>query len=756
MHNYDFKCLSSFEFERLTRDLLQAHWGIHLESFRAGKDKGIDLRYSAGPNSTIIQCKHFSETGFAGLARTLSQKELPKIKRLSPARYAIATSISLTVHQKTELLNTLHPYCRTTGDIFDANDLNNLLAKHPNIETTHFKLWLCSTRVLDRILHSSVFNTTELTLENIRNKLRLYVPNKSYERALEILQNNHYCIVSGIPGIGKTTLAEVLLAAYLDKGYEAIAVSSNIAEAFSLFKSTKRQIFYYDDFLGRTALSDKLGKNEDARILQLIQVVAKSKGHLLLLTTREYILNQAKQTYGRLDAHDIDLAKVTLDLGNYTIKHRAGILLNHLHFSQVASETIATFVASGHHRKVIRHRNFSPRIVEWMTSSVGARVAPLDFGDTFVHNLDNPSRLWDHALKNEISSDARTIALVLMSLGGRSGLSELQVASFGALHSQDEIGFERALKELDGTFVSTKRPDSVTCIVSIHNPSVEDVLKTFLCSNALTWVALVSAAQYFSQIQGLISVLDGLSPDAARGRLIRAGELVRDRARQLFQTQSTAVVIAKSPTGATVVCPDPGDSPEDRLAFLLEVGAKYNIPLIHEASQAVAPGVADRILVSPHPDAFERLLAQLRTTSLGESRNSLLAAMQKALTVDLNQARDFERFCDIDQAYPDLIGQARRAQVTAQFANFLDYNFPDDIESWDDYDTMRADWEVVQEVAIHFNCDLSGISAAIEEKLAELMGPDFDDDDWREHREGYESEEISDADVDDMFDSLVE
>ena len=46
MNNYNFLNLTPFEFEDLTRDLLQKHLNVFLESFTNAKDKGIDFRYS--------------------------------------------------------------------------------------------------------------------------------------------------------------------------------------------------------------------------------------------------------------------------------------------------------------------------------------------------------------------------------------------------------------------------------------------------------------------------------------------------------------------------------------------------------------------------------------------------------------------------------------------------------------------------------------------------------------------------------------
>ena len=51
-----------------------------------------------------------------------------------------------------------------------------------------------------------------------------------------------------------------------------------------------KQVFYFDDFLGKTAL-DKLQKNEDQRLVELMEEVAANPNWRFILTTREYILN---------------------------------------------------------------------------------------------------------------------------------------------------------------------------------------------------------------------------------------------------------------------------------------------------------------------------------------------------------------------------------------------------------------------------------------------------------------------------------
>ena len=65
MADYDFtNCLSSLDFELLSKDLLEAELGIQLENFSEGRDQGIDLRYSMirGAKSTLFSLSQLNTT----------------------------------------------------------------------------------------------------------------------------------------------------------------------------------------------------------------------------------------------------------------------------------------------------------------------------------------------------------------------------------------------------------------------------------------------------------------------------------------------------------------------------------------------------------------------------------------------------------------------------------------------------------------------------------------------------------------------
>ncbi|PIB39197.1 restriction endonuclease [Maribacter sp. 4G9] len=272
MKNYDFLTLSPFEFEILSRDILQAHLNIFLESFGEGRDDGIDLRFCESDNDNIIvQAKRYKD--FKSLYSSL-KKEKEKVFRINPKRYIITTSASLTPSNKNKILDLFNPFIKNSSDIFGKEDINNLLTKYDKVEKDFYKLWLSSTDVLNEIVSSQVINQTKFVLSEIKDKIKIYVQNESFDEALSIIKANIYVIISGDPGIGKTTLAEMLVFHLLGKGIEEfIFLSDSISDGFKLFNTNKSQVFLFDDFLGRNFLKQSIATNEERQILRFINKI---------------------------------------------------------------------------------------------------------------------------------------------------------------------------------------------------------------------------------------------------------------------------------------------------------------------------------------------------------------------------------------------------------------------------------------------------------------------------------------------------
>ncbi len=198
------------------------------------------------------------------------------MQRLRPDRYILATSVPLNPQRKAKLLDLLRPFCTGEGDILGAGDLNNLIQLHPDVERRNFKLWLSSALVLDRVLHHGIFGEDEAALSRARERLRRYVWNPSLDRAMALLEAERYCIIAGQPGMGKSTLADVIVLDYAEQQhYEAVRISSSLDEIRTRRNPGHQLIFYFDDFLGKNAV-EQLTRNEDRRLVDFIEVSTAS------------------------------------------------------------------------------------------------------------------------------------------------------------------------------------------------------------------------------------------------------------------------------------------------------------------------------------------------------------------------------------------------------------------------------------------------------------------------------------------------
>src|SRR5215469_14709179 len=507
MPDYDFRSLSSHDFELLARDLLQEELKVRLESFSAGPDSGIDFRHRTHDSNLIVQCKHYVDSGFPRLAGVLSRKERPKIEKLEPTEYILATSVPLNRDRKDKILEILKPYCSDPGEIYGPDDLNNLLGRHSEVERRHFKLWLTSEPVLQRVLNAGIFSATATHLEQVRLRLCRYVPNPSFSRARSLLEKSHYCIIAGIPGIGKTTLAEVLLADLVDRhAFEAFRIAHSLDEIRPVKNSKRKQVFYFDDFLGTTTL-DTLQKNEDRHLIELIEEVASNPNWRFILTTREYILNRAKSRYEALAQPHTDLTLCVIQLNDYTWPIRAKILYNHIYFSQLPKAHKLALLQDRAYSGILTHANYNPRVVEYMTDPGHAcTVAPSLYAKEFTDSLDHPARIWDHAFRHQISDAARHILLVLSTMPEDALLDDAEAAFWSFYRfRQKRFGFASSsqdwtngLKELDGNFVTTKRvgPDT---IISFHSPSIRDFVEDFLSGTGLDVLDLIRSAHFYEQ-----------------------------------------------------------------------------------------------------------------------------------------------------------------------------------------------------------------------------------------------------------------
>lgn len=475
--------LSPIDFEELCRDLAQADTGNRFSAFGPGPDGGIDGRHSRGDDTTILQCKHYIRSSFSDLKIALT-KEIKKLQKLTPVptRYLFFTSHSLSPNKSGELAAICSPFLQQPGDIWGREDIEAAVKRYPEIEKSHIKLWLSSTAVLERIINSGLEAFTHVTKEDIRDALRVYVRGPSFDEATRILEQEKILIISGSPGVGKTTLAHMITYCYLNENWRLTAINS-LEQGFSKIDDNTPTVFFFDDFLGRVELDKQSLLQKETVFGAFVKRIRRSINALFILTTRAHIFEEARLLSDYIDNDSLRLAKYVLDVGVYTRRIKSHILFNHLNSSELTQEHFAALLNDDWLKKIVDHKNYNPRLIASVSSNCLDEVRPEQYPSYVFQALLNPNLLWSKPFR-ALNMRCQNL-LICLYFGNQYGQSidELKANFFDVhclvskRHSQPSMphDFEAALKSLESGFITIS--DGTVRFV---NPSVRDFLKAHL------------------------------------------------------------------------------------------------------------------------------------------------------------------------------------------------------------------------------------------------------------------------------------
>ena len=746
MNEYDFLILQPNEFENLTRDLLQKREDVFIESFTIGRDGGIDLRFSSlkGQKQVIIQAKRYKD--YAKLKSVL-KAEVAKVRKLNPDRYILSTSVGLTPENKTEIMTMFSPYIKATKDILGKNDLNNLLGKYSEVEKQYYKLWLGSTAVLDDILNKRINNWSEMTLEEARKDVSLYVMNDSFERALTILKENRYVIISGIPGIGKTTLSRMLAYQILAKDYDEFIKVNSMDDASQKLQKGKKQVFFYDDFMGSSFLDIKEIGFEN-KLLSFIEKVKREPDKLFILSTREYILAAAKRQYEKLALSKIDIAKCTIDLSSYTEEIRANILYNHLADAELPIDYIRALLEGKRYLKLIKHDNFNPRIIEdFLKQKLYAKEKPDGFVKRFLDFFDRPYSVWEYAF-SKMTKLEQYAMYVRATMGSRPVyLDDWYEASYYYVNSQ--FGAEQAneldenwqnmLKDLLGTFISTERVGGKQ-LVKYHNPSVYDFLIDTIRRNEKLQGKLIIHAFFVNQLTGTFTDRGVESRDYGR---IQISDDQADNVAATFKRQLENPKTAK----------------------LDNINSTWNKSRVNMLSYINDMMVYFPVLFRQRPELLNDVVVQdlFLDTDYGLDDRMTLLDHIEADAYGLNMEDMVESVLpELESGY-DYVNTVSLMEKTVRGQQLMeDIDFVRKMEETLEYELESADSEEeceyvrddVQELAKHYPINPKGWGDAIDEAKTKFAEPEQDYDDWDPGERYYGAHERT-SDYYDLYTSLL-
>lgn len=515
MSNYDFSTLNDKDFEELVLDLLNAQFKLDLQSFKVGKDKGVDLRYSSSVNnnSIVVQAKHYFKSGFSQLKSSIQQKEVQNAGNLKPDRYIFVTSMELSNPQKDEIKKLFEPYIKDSNDVIGRHDLNKYLRKYKEIEKNHFKLWFSSTEIIANILNNAIEGRTKSYLSSIKSKVPLYVLTTNFDDGNIILEKEKILLVTGQPGVGKTTLAEILLFEKGRNDYQLYFIKTiREAEDIISIDDDIKQVFYFDDFLGEVYYEIIAGSQKESEIAQFVDRIKHTPNKYLILSTRTVILEQAKNKSEKIKNSRIESGKYELCLDDYSKLDKAKILYNHLYFRDLKKDLIKGIIEHEFYKRIIKHKNYNPRIIEFITDKYKVNnYTKEEYLDFILYSLEHPEEIWRHSFTNQIKYFDQCLLFTMFTFQGSIEEKFLNDVFKERLeyeknynnHSITTNIFKASLKNLlNGFIVSTiTNIDARVQSFKFINPSLSDYFFLHLKDNMEEKKAIVSSIKYVEQIE---------------------------------------------------------------------------------------------------------------------------------------------------------------------------------------------------------------------------------------------------------------
>lgn len=513
---YNLYNLNDYEFEILSKDIMQKKLNVILYRFPKGRDGGIDLCDNILQSNIIIQVKHYKN--YSAL-KTALKNEANKVKKINPNKYYIITSYELTHDNKKEMYELFKDFMLDDSHIIGGIEINDFLEKEENIDIVkrNFKLWLCASNVLSLICNQNIFIDCEDLMQDIEEQIKLFVETQAYHIANKKLYDNNIVIITGNPGVGKSTLSKMLILYWANQGYTVKYSSSNnlsdLKKSISIHPEV-REIILLDDFIGQHYLN--IQENYPNEIKSLISYIERNKNKKIILNTRITILQEAINKYLNFEKliqrqnSNIHL----IDLNKMPVIEKAKILYNHIYFNKIEKEYFENIRNEQHYLHIINHKNYNPRIIEFATNRKNyISIEPEHYYEYIMQKLNNPQDVWKDEFENRLDVSDRILMHILYSLTDTyidKGI--LEKAFNYAIRDLKQIDqsvnvFNKSLNRLSDSLLKQVIKDGKIQI-SVLNPSINDYIKNELLNNPAEQRRFLKHSLYIEQVNKVIKNLD--------------------------------------------------------------------------------------------------------------------------------------------------------------------------------------------------------------------------------------------------------
>jgi len=422
---YKLDALEWQQFELLALKCLQRDISPSIQYLEGGKDKGRDFVFEGrtkffssndNVNTYLFQVKHKSNPQtFSALKRDF-KTELEKVyikHSLKYQCYCLVTNLVLSAVEYDQLIGEFSEFKKSNNidfperfEIYGYRQFENCLDQHKQL-TLLFPHVLQTPNliaIVEDTVNKSADNKTRAWLNTFQKNATKFIYTNTYETALESLKNANAILLSGPPKTGKTFTAEMIaFNLFLNDEFIPYPIT-NIDLFFEYFDPQKKQLFLFDDSIGKHNLefyrADALNRSVDS----VVQSV--DKNHKFIFTSREHIF---KNYLGYTDSSTLTnyVVKVNVSFSHWTPDEKESLLYRYykLAYNEEFPYKATVFTS---------HKNFEPETVRayFENNKTGFNY------QEFIKHLNRPNQYLQSIFDN-IDEDKKLVLLsVLLSSSG--------------------------------------------------------------------------------------------------------------------------------------------------------------------------------------------------------------------------------------------------------------------------------------------------------------------------------------------------
>ena len=458
---YDLHKLGWDSFQRLCLTVTREILGQTVASFLNSHDGGRDGTFAGtwiGNGSEdlsgqfVIQCK-FTSKSANNLTESDLSDEFEKAKNLVDKgvcdSYVLMTNAGLSGVMDTKICQRMESVGVKHVRVLGSDWINQQILESKRLRALVPRVYGLGD--LSQILDERAYEQSQAVLEFMREDLSRVVVTDAYQKAVNAINEYGFVLLIGEPAAGKTTIASLLAMAALDQWNSLVLKLDDPKDIIDHWNPHEpSQFIWVDDAFGVTQYDDTLVR-EWNRILTNVKTML-SKGSKMVLTSRDYIYNRARNDLKANAFPLLNESQVVIDVHDLTVNEKRQILYNHVKLGNQPKEFRSEI--KPYLEGVAKHPRFIPEIARRLADPNFTKELRLNqqYLDEFVEKRD---LLLQQILKELDTHSRAALALIYMRNGQLEIPITVQPSELDALgRLGSDVGQGRiALEALAGSFV---------------------------------------------------------------------------------------------------------------------------------------------------------------------------------------------------------------------------------------------------------------------------------------------------------------